>query len=230
MNPIINHPLALGEATEASREISEKLQNDLTISSSPEYAIPLYLDNPPYVRAMNFHAPSSTVGPHQFKHRSEEVIDSKLFDTRKGHEIQISTTTTTHVIEIEKISLQAGWQQRAKIMMQKMNIQANQTEKGRKRCLVCLVQWTIQFVNFPPHIQLPVLTQVEGDNIFCPFANDHKMYQQIMAGKMLICKLKNKGNIREGKIRKNRKNWFRRYHSKQIYFEYSLLRSSVIES
>ena len=177
MNPIINHPLALGEATEASREISEKLQNDRTISSSPEYAIPLYLDNPPYVRAMNFHAPSSTVGPHQFKHRSKEVIDSKLFDTRKGHEIQISTTTTTHVIEIEKISLQAGWQQRAKIMMQKMNIEADKIEKGRRRCPVCLVRWTRQFENFPPHMQLLVSAQVEGDKVIFLFADDVRIYQ-----------------------------------------------------
>lgn len=204
-----NCPLAQGAATEAGREISEKLQNDLTASSSPEYVIP-FLDNPPNIRTMNFHVPSSTVGPHQFKLPSEEVIDSNLVrhKRRKGNSDlnnESTTTTTTPVIEIDRSSSQAGRQQRAKSMMQKMNIEANQIEKGRRRCPVCLVQWTRQFENFPPHMQLPVLTQVEGDKVFCPFADDHKIYQQIMAGKKLTRKLKEQRKYQKRKDKKEQK-------------------------
>ncbi len=82
-------------------------------------------------------------------------------------------------------SLEYGRMDQAKRTMQRMNIHADPTEKGRKRCPVCCVQWTRQFPNFPPHMRVKSENQGQACHIFCPFADDHRIYQRIIAGRKL---------------------------------------------
>ncbi len=183
-------PLAIGATTEAGQIISDKLHDALETKSQPANMIP-FMQPPPHLSTLNVHVPFSVAGPHTFKTAPIEIAKTLLVQERKWkkspNDEACFTTAVDSSTELKspQDSLECGRMEQAKQTMQQ-NIHADQTEKGKKHCPVCSVQWTWEFPNCcPPHMRVKSENQGQASHVFCPFADGHSIYQCIIAGRKL---------------------------------------------